>query len=63
MPGRLTVVGMGTHSSRPPDLAVAALVVMTTIAMLAAMPPFVSMGLAVVAAVTWCIWLDRHPTS
>jgi hypothetical protein len=54
---------MGTQSSRPPDLAVAALVVMTTIAMLAAMPPFVSMGLAVVAAVTWCIWLDRHPTS
>jgi hypothetical protein len=24
---------------------------------------FVSFGLAVVAAVCWCIWLERHPST
>lgn len=54
---------MGKPSSRPPELAVASVAVMTSIALFAAMPPFAGMGLAVVAAITWCIWLDRHPTS
>jgi hypothetical protein len=54
--------GMGKPSSRPPDLVVAGLAVMTTIGVLSVMPPFASMGLAVLAAVSWCIWLDRHPT-
>ena len=53
---------MGKPSSRPPDLVVAALAVMTVVAVLSVMPPFASMGLAVLAAVSWCIWLDRHPT-
>jgi hypothetical protein len=53
--------GMGKPSSRPPDLVVAALVVMALVVVLSAMPPFASMGLAVCAAVSWCIWLDRHP--
>jgi hypothetical protein len=54
---------MGKPASHPPELAVAVLVLMTTIALFAALPPFVSMGLAVIAAVSWCIWLDRHSTS
>jgi hypothetical protein len=49
--------------SHPPELVLAALVLMTSIAVLAELPPLVSMGLAVIAAVSWCIWLDRHPTS
>lgn len=49
--------------SHPPELVLAVLVLMTSIAVLAALPPFVSMALAVVSAVSWCIWLDRHPTS
>lgn len=53
--------GMGKPSSRPPDLVVVALAVMTVVGVLSAMPPFASMGLAVFAAVSWCIWLDRHP--
>ena len=58
---RADIEDMGKPSSRPPDLVVAALVVMTLVAVLSAMPPFASMGLAVLAAVSWCIWLDRHP--
>jgi hypothetical protein len=54
--------GMGKPSSRPPDLVVAALAVMTLVGVLSVMTPFASMGLAVLAAVSWCIWLDRHPT-
>jgi hypothetical protein len=49
--------------SHPPELVLAVLVLMTSIAVLAALPSPVAMGLAVVAAVSWCIWLDRHPTS
>jgi hypothetical protein len=41
---------------------VAALALLTVVAVLSVMPPFASMGLAVLAAVSWCIWLDRHPT-
>jgi hypothetical protein len=58
---RADIEGMGKPSSRPPDLVVAALGVMTEVAVLSVMPPFASMGLAVFAAVSWCIWLDRHP--
>lgn len=54
---------MGKPVSRPPQLAVVTLVVMTTVALFAAMPPFAGMGVAVVAAISWCVWLDRHPTS
>jgi hypothetical protein len=54
---------MGKRSSRPPELAIGVLVVMGAIALLAALPPAASMGVAVAAAVSWCIWLDRHPTS
>jgi hypothetical protein len=53
---------MAKPSSRPPELAIAALVVIASVFVLSAMPPFLSMGLAVLAAVSWCIWLDRHPT-
>jgi flagellar biosynthesis component FlhA len=53
---------MGKPFSPPPDLAVVALAVMILVAVLSAMPPFASMALAVLAAVSWCIWLDRHPT-
>jgi hypothetical protein len=49
--------------SHPPELVLAVLVLMTSIAVLAALPSFVSMGVAIVGAVSWCIWLDRHPTS
>jgi len=53
---------MGKQVSRPPDLAIATLVVMTAIALFSVMPPFTGTALAVVAAISWCIWLDRHPT-
>lgn len=49
--------------SHPPELALAGLVVMSAAVLLAALPPFAGMAVAVVAAVSWCIWLDRHPTS
>ena len=52
---------MGKPFSAPPDLAVVALAVMTCVAVLSVMPPFASMALAVLAAVSWCIWLDHHP--
>jgi hypothetical protein len=52
---------MGTSSSHPPELAIVALVVIASSFVLSAMPPFLSMALAVLAAVSWCIWLDRHP--
>jgi len=41
---------------------VAALALLTVVAVLSVMTAFASMGLAVLAAVSWCIWLDRHPT-
>jgi hypothetical protein len=49
--------------SHPPELVLAVLVLMTSIAVFATLPPFAGMGLAVIAAVSWCIWLDRHPTA
>ena len=49
--------------SQPPELALAALVVMSAAVLFAALPPFAGMTLAVIAAVSWCFWLDRHPTS
>jgi hypothetical protein len=49
--------------SSPHELALAGLVVMSAAVLFAALPPFTGMILAVVAAVSWCIWLDRHPTS
>ena len=50
-------------ASRPPELALAGLVIMSVTVLFAALPPFAGMAVAVVAAVSWCIWLDRHPTS
>jgi hypothetical protein len=52
---------MGKPSSRPPDLVVLTLGVLALVGVLSVMPPFASMGVAVLAAVSWCIWLDRHP--
>jgi hypothetical protein len=54
---------MGKPVSRPPELVIAALVVIAAVTLFAAMPPFAGMVLAVVAAVSWCLWLDRHPAS
>jgi hypothetical protein len=54
---------MGKQTFDPPAFAMAAFAVMTSVAVLSAMPPFASMAVAVVAAISWCIWLDRHPTS
>jgi hypothetical protein len=51
------------HSSRPPELALAGLVVVSAAVLFAALPPFTGMALAVISAVSWCVWLDRHPTS
>jgi hypothetical protein len=50
-------------SPYPPGLALAGLVVMSVAVLFAALPPFAGMALAVIAAVSWCLWLDRHPTS
>ncbi len=50
------------NSSHPPELALAGLVVMSAAVLFAALPPFTGMALAVIAAVFWCVWLDRHPT-
>jgi dolichol kinase len=48
---------------RPPELALAGLVVMSAAVLFSVLPPFAGMALAVIAAVSWCIWLDQHPTS
>jgi hypothetical protein len=32
-------------------------------ALLVWMPAFAGFGLAIVAAVCWCIWLERHPST
>jgi hypothetical protein len=52
---------VGNRSSHPPDLAVAALAVIATVLVLSAMPPTLSLAVAVLTAISWCIWLDRHP--
>jgi hypothetical protein len=36
---------------------------MALIAVLAWTPAFVTFGLAAIAAVCWCIWLERHPAA
>lgn len=54
---------MDRRRTRPPDLVVAALAVTLGTALLAAMPPFASICVAVAAAISWCIWLDRNPAS
>jgi hypothetical protein len=44
----------------------AALGISGTVAALAALiwtPPFVSIAIAIIAAVCWCIWLERHPSA
>jgi len=46
-----------------PPVAVAGLVVISAVVLFATLPPFIAMALAVTAAVCWCLWLDRHPTS
>lgn len=53
---------MEKRVSRPPELVVATLVVITVVVLLAAMPPVAGMSVAVIAAISWCLWLDRHPT-
>jgi hypothetical protein len=52
---------MVDRSSRPPDLVVLALALVATVLVLSAMPASLSMTVAVLAAISWCIWLDRHP--
>ena len=52
---------MGKPSSRPPGLALVAVALIFSISVLESMRPIPSMMLAIVAAVGWCIWLDRHP--
>ena len=32
-------------------------------ALLTRTPPFVGLGLAVVAAFCWCLWLERNPAA
>lgn len=49
--------------SHPAELALAGVVVVTAVVLFATMPPFTEMPLAVIAAVFWCLWLDRHPTA
>ena len=52
---------MGKPSSRPPELALVALVLIVSVSVLASMRPVPAMMLAIFAAIGWCIWLDRHP--
>jgi hypothetical protein len=54
---------MGTPAGRSTDVALAALVTITAVVLLAAMPSWAVTGLAVAAAASWCFWLDRHPAS
>jgi hypothetical protein len=52
---------MARPTTRPPELALAAIVILAAILLLSWMPPFFSMALSVLAAFSWCLWLDRHP--
>jgi hypothetical protein len=52
---------MGNRTSHPPELTVAALLVLASVVVLSSMPPAWSMVVAVLAAVSWCLWLDGHP--
>jgi len=52
---------MARPTSRPHELALAAIMVLTSVLLLAWMPPFFSMAVSVLAAISWCLWIDRHP--
>ena len=52
---------MGKPFSRPPELAVVALVLIVSVSVLASMRPVPAMALAILGAIGWCIWLDHHP--
>ena len=54
---------MEKRVSRPPALVIVTLVVMTIAGLLAAMPPLAGICVAVIAAISWCLWLDRHSAS
>jgi len=55
--------GMGKPVARQPEAALAALIVVSVVVLLLAMPSWATAGVAVVAAASWCYWLDRHPTT
>jgi hypothetical protein len=44
-------------------IVLALVVAIGSLALLVSTPPFVSFGLAIIAAVCWCIWLERHPST
>jgi hypothetical protein len=52
---------MARPTARLPELAVAAIAVLTSVLLVSWMPPFLSMATSVLAAVSWCLWIDRHP--
>jgi len=49
--------------TRQPEAALAALVAVSVVVVLFAIPSWATAGVAVGAAASWCYWLDRHPTS
>jgi hypothetical protein len=52
---------MARPAPRPPEFTLAAIMVLAAVLLLSWMPPFFSMAASVLAAITWCLWLDRHP--
>jgi hypothetical protein len=46
---------------RPAELTLGAIMVLATVLLLCWMPPLFSMATSVLAAITWCLWIDRHP--
>lgn len=52
---------MANRTSNPPDLVVAVLTLLASVILLSSMPPVLSLLVAVLAAVSWCLWLDGHP--
>jgi hypothetical protein len=52
---------MADRTSYPPDLVVAVLTLLASVIVLSSIPPMLSMVVAVLAAVSWCLWLDGHP--
>jgi hypothetical protein len=48
---------------RPTVVALALLLALSVLVLLAGMPSWATAGLAIVAAASWCYWLDRHPAS
>ena len=53
---------MGTMSPRQNAVG-AFMLALVSIAMLVYVPVFVGFGVTVLAAVSWCIWLDEHPSA